>query len=125
MKNKGLKALMLMSIVLLSSFTVADSFVGVKKIIGEWDYTVPDASYEYQSGVLILSKVDKELTGKLNIGGYDIPLDDVDYKKNNLKASINVQGETVTLDLNFTKSTFEGTASYSMGDLTMKGVKKD
>ncbi len=124
MKNVALKSFVLLAVVVLSSFTLADDFMGVKKILGEWDYTVPDASYEYQKGVLVLSKVDGEFAGEVQISGQGIPLEDLVYEKNNLKASIYVQGESVKLDLNFTKKAFEGTVSYSQGSMEMKGTKK-
>ncbi len=124
MKNVALKGFLLLSIIVLSSFAVKDSFVGVKKILGEWDYSIPDAPYEYQKGVLVLKKVDGELTGEMVIGGQGSPLEDVTFEKNELNAMMNVQGETVRFKLNFTKKTFEGIVSYSQGTLDMTGTKK-
>ena len=124
MKNLALKSLTLLSIVVLSSFTMADSYMGVKKILGEWDYTIPDAPYEYQTGVLVLKKIDGVLAGEMIIGGQGSAMEEIVYEKNNLKAVMNVQGEMVKFDLNFTKKTLEGTVSYSQGTLEMKGTKK-
>ena len=50
--------------------------------------------------------------------------EEVVYEKNNLKAVMNVQGETVRFNINFTKKTLEGTVSYSQGSLDIKGTKK-
>ena len=124
MKNVALKSLILLSIVVLSSFTIVDSFIGVKKILGEWDYSIPDAPYEYQKGVLVLKKVEGELSGEMIIGGQGSPMEEIIYKNNNLKAVMNVQGEIVNFDINFTKKTLEGTVSYSQGSLEIKGTKK-
>lgn len=124
MKNVALKSLILLSIIVLSSFTMADSFMGVKKILGEWDYSIPDAPYEYQKGVLVLKRVDGVLSGEMIIGGQGSPMEEIVYEKNNLKAVMNVQGEIVNFDLNFTKKTLEGTVSYSQGSLEIKGTKK-
>ena len=124
MKNVAFKSVLLLSIIVLSSFAIKDSFVGVKKILGEWDYSIPDAPYEYQKGVLVLKKVDGALAGEMVIGGQGTALEDVVYEKNELKAMMNVQGETVRFKLNFTKKTFEGIVSYSQGSLDMKGTKK-
>ncbi|MEL4454375.1 hypothetical protein [Lutimonas vermicola] len=124
MKNLALKSLILLSIVVLSSFTMVDSFMGVKKILGEWDYTIPDAPYEYQKGVLVLKKIDGVLAGEMIIGGQGSAMEEIVYQKNNLRAVMNVQGEIVKFDLNFTKKTLEGTVSYSQGALEMKGTKK-
>jgi len=124
MKNVALKSLILISIVVLSGFTMVDSFMGVKKILGEWDYSIPDAPYEYQKGVLVLKKIDGVLSAEMIMGGQGSPMEEIVYKKNNLKAVMNVQGEIVNFDLNFTKKTLEGTVSYSQGTLEMKGTKK-
>ncbi|UCE94143.1 MAG: hypothetical protein JSV73_02355 [Flavobacteriaceae bacterium] len=124
MKNFTIKGLLLLTVIVLSSYSVPESFMGVKKILGEWDYTVPDASYEYQKGVLFLDKVDGELTGEVRIGGQGMALENIVFQKKNLKGDIYVQGEIVKLDLNFTKKTFEGTVTYSMGALKMNGTKK-
>lgn len=124
MKNVALKSLILLSIVVLSGFTMVDSFMGVKKILGEWDYSIPDAPYEYQKGVLVLKKIDGVLSGEMIMGGQGSPMGEIVYEKNNLKAVMNVQGEIVNFDLNFTKKTLEGTVSYSQGTLEMKGTKK-
>lgn len=124
MKNVAVKSLILLSIVVLSSFTMVDSFMGVKKILGEWDYSIPDAPYEYQKGVLVLKKIDGVLSGEMIMGGQGSPMEEMVYEKNNLKAVMNVQGEIVNFDLNFTKKTLEGTVSYSQGTLDMKGTKK-
>ncbi len=124
MKNVALKSLMLLSIVVLTSFTVVDSFMGVKKILGEWDYSIPNAPYEYQKGVLVLKKVDGVLAGEMIIGGQGSAMEDIVYEKNNLKAVMDVQGETVKFDLDFTKKTLAGTVSYSQGTLDITGTKK-
>lgn len=124
MKNVAFKSFLLLSIIVLSSFAVKDSFVGVKKILGEWEYSIPDAPYEYQKGVLVLKKVDGALEGEVLIGGQGMPLEDVAYEKNVLTAKMDVQGETVRYKLNFTKKSFEGIVSYSQGTLDMKGTKK-
>ena len=124
MKNVALKSLMLLSIIVLSSFTMADSFMGVKKILGEWEYSIPDAPYEYQKGVLVLTKVDGELSGEMIMGGQGSAMEEIVYEKNNLKAVMQVQGEIVKFDLNFSKKTLEGTVSYSQGSMGITGTKK-
>lgn len=124
MKNVAFKSFLLLSIIVLSSFAVKDSFVGVKKILGEWDYSIPDAPYEYQKGVLVLNKVDGALTGEMVISGNGTALEDIVFKKNVLNAMMNVQGETVRFKLNFTKKSFEGVVSYSQGTMDISGTKK-
>jgi len=124
MKNIAFKGILLLSIIVLSSFTVKDSFVKVKKILGEWEYSVPDAPYGYQNGTLVLSKVDGVLAGEMVMEGQGTPLEEVVFEKNVLKAKMYVQGETVRFNLNFTKKSFEGVVSYTQGTLDISGTKK-
>ena len=124
MKNIAFKSILLLSVIVLSSFAVKDSFVGVKKILGEWDCSIPDAPMEYQKAVLVLSKVDGVLTGEMMLGGQGMPLEDVVYEKDVLKAKLDIQGETVRYNLNFSKKSFEGIVSYSQGALDITGTKK-
>jgi hypothetical protein len=108
----------------MTSFTVNDSLVVTKKFIGEWEYSVPDAPYQYQAGTFIFSKVEKKLSGTIAIDGYKTDLSNVVTKKNNLTCEVYIEGETVTFDLTFTKKSFSGTASYSQGELDISGSKK-
>ena len=125
MKNIVLKGILLLAIVVMGSFTVEESSVmGVKKVLGEWDCSIPDAPYEYQKSVLVLKKTDGVLSGEMVFGGQGNEMEEVVYQKNNLKAVMNVQGELVKFDLNFSKKTLEGTVSYSQGTLNITGAKK-
>ncbi len=126
MKNMSLASVMVLMFVLISGFTSVDeSFKVNKKILGEWNYTVPQASYEYQKGVLVFSKDGKDLRGEVIIMGQPVPMQNVIGKKNNVKAEIDVQGEMVKLDLNFNKTTFDGTVNYSQGSLEIQGSRKE
>ena len=72
----------------------------------------------------VIKKTDGVLSGEMIMGGQGSPMEEVVYEKNNLKAVMNVQGETVRFNINFTKKTLEGTVSYSQGSLDIKGTKK-
>lgn len=124
MKNTLIGTIVLLVVLVMSSFTFVETFKVNKKILGEWEYTIPEAPYEYQEGVLIFSKEGKELKGEMIVGGYTTVLEDLVNLKGNVKATIDVQGEAVSFDLNFTKKTFEGTVSYSQGWLDISGTKK-
>jgi len=125
MKNIILKSTLIFTLILMSSFTLLETFKVNKKILGEWEYTAPQAPYEYQKGVLVFSKEGKELKGEMVIGGYSMVMEELVNVKTNVKSRINIEGEIVSFDLNFDKNTFEGTASYSEGSLEISGSKKD
>lgn len=124
MKAIIIKSTLILSVIVLSAFSVKDSYIGVKKVLGEWECAIPEAPYEYQNIVLVLSKVDGKLEGEMQVGGQGIPMRDMVFDKSNLKATMDVQGERVNFDLNFTKKTLEGTVNYSEGTLDITGTKK-
>lgn len=125
MKNIMLKSTLVFTLILMSSFTLLGTFKVNKKILGEWEYTVPQAPYEYQKGTMILSKEGKVLKGEMVVGGYTTPMEELVNVKGNVKAKIDVEGESVSFDLNFSKNTFEGTVLYSQGEMEISGTKKD
>lgn len=124
MKSAILKMTLVFMVIVISGFTIAETFKVNKEILGEWEYTVPDAPYEYQKGVMILAKDHKELKGEMIIGGYSTPLEDLVNVKYNVKASMDVQGEGVTFDINFDGNTFKGTVDSSEGTMEISGSKK-
>ena len=125
MKNLILKSTIILSLLVMTSFTAKDSTTSAKKIVGVWEYSVPDAPYEYQTGIMTFSKVKKELSGFISIEGNKMDMEKVVFKKDKLTSEVYIQGETVTFNLTFEKNSFSGTASYSQGDMDITGTKKE
>jgi hypothetical protein len=121
MKKIILTSVMILSVVIMSSFSVVDS---KKKMIGAWEYSVPDAPYEYQEGELIIEKKDGKLTGYTMVDGFKTDIEDVVAKKNNVTFYLYVESEKVWFDLDFEKNYFAGIVSYSEGELEISGKKK-
>lgn len=124
MKKIILTSAMILTVVLMSSFAVNDVIDDSKNALGTWEYSVPDAPYEYQQGELIIEKKDGKLTGYTMMDGYKTTIEDVVTKKNNLTFYLYVENEKVSFDLDFEKKSFTGTVSYSEGDLEISGKKK-
>ena len=106
MKKIILTSAMILSVVLLSSFSVNDSVADSNVAIGTWEYSAPDASYEYQKGGFVFEKNGDKLTGYVMLDGYKVTLEDLKSEKNNLTFNVYVEGEKVTLELNFEKKYF-------------------
>ncbi len=124
MKKIILTSAMILSVVIMSSFAVNESIDDSKIVIGTWEYSVPDAPYEYQEGELIIEKKDGKLTGYTMMGGYKTDIEDVVVKNNNLTFYLYVESEKVIFDLDFEKKSFAGTVSYSEGELDISGKRK-
>ena len=50
MKNLILKVSAILVLFVLTSYIVKEESIGEKKLIGTWEYSVPDAPQQYQKG---------------------------------------------------------------------------
>ena len=93
--------------------------------VGTWDYSAPNAPYEYSKGQLIITKAEDKLEGVVNIDGYEMKLNSVKVEKDVLTFSLYVEGDYVSVKLTITGDSFEGKASTTEGllDVTGKRVK--
>jgi len=93
------------------------------KIVGTWDYSAPNAPYEYSKGQIIISETDDKLEGKVSIDGYDMKLNNIKFEKDLLSFSLYVEGEYVSVKLTFKKDKFTGSANTPEGTLEVTGEK--
>ena len=122
--NRILSAsVVIMLLFVTTSFSPEKAAFGVKKFVGVWEYEAPNAPYGYQNGVITLTKEKKMLKGSVSIGSNASDLDEIVTEKNKLTGVVIVEGERVTLELNFEKDTFEGVAMSSQGSLPMTGKR--
>ncbi len=117
---------LLLLVALISNFTKTNSTTtNSKKIIGTWEYTVPNAPYEYQEGELTIEEVDGELSGYTMVGDYKTDVEDLVIEDKNVTFTINIEDTEVSFDLDFDKNSFKGTVTYVEGTLTISGTKKE
>jgi len=123
MKNLILKGSLVLILFVTASFLTINKDTSDMKMVGSWEYSAPDAPYEYQEGEIHFLLQDDKLVGFVSIDGYKIELEDVVVKGDNVTCEVYVEGESVTLELKFKKKSFTGTASYSEGTLEFTGKK--
>lgn len=93
------------------------------QVIGTWDYSAPNAPYEYSKGQIIIAKKGDELEGKVSIDGYDMKLNNIKIDKDLLSFSLYVEGEYVSVKLTIKKDAFSGTADTPEGTIELTGEK--
>ena len=123
MKNLILKGLLVLILFVTASFLTINKDTSDMKMVGSWEYSAPDAPYEYQEGEIHFLMQEDKLVGFVSIDGYKIELEDVIVKGDKVTCEVYVEGESVTLELKFKKKSFTGTASYSEGTLDFSGKK--
>ena len=106
-------------------FNVAAVSAKDNDAVGTWDYSAPNAPYEYSKGKLIITQGEDKLEGKVDIDGYEMKLNSVKVEGDVLTFSLYVEGEYVSVKLTIKGDSLEGKASTSEGllDVTGKRVK--
>lgn len=115
---------LLLTIILFTNFTTVNNS-NTKKILGTWEYAVPDAPYEYQKGELVIKKTDGKLSGYTESDGYKTDIEDIVVDGKNVTFIMYIENTEIEFDLTFDKNSFKGTVSYTEGTLDISGIKKE
>lgn len=104
-------------------FNVATVSAKDQDVVGTWDYSAPNAPYEYSKGQIIITQGEDKLEGKVDIDGYEMKLNSVKLEDDVLAFSLYVEGEYVSVKLTVKGDSFEGKASTSEGLLEVTGKR--
>jgi len=104
-------------------FNVSTVSAKDKDVVGTWDYSAPNAPYEYSKGQIIITQGEDKLEGKVDIDGYEMKLNSVKLEDDVLAFSLYVEGEYVSVKLTVKGDSFEGKASTSEGLLEVTGKR--
>ena len=115
---------MLLTLLVMLSFTGIESTVSSKNVIGTWEYSAPDAPYEYQAGKIVFEMKEDKLTGYVSIDEYKIEMKSIVEKKNIVTCEAYIEGESVHFEMIFKKESFSGKATYSEGSLELTGARE-
>lgn len=116
-------------LIVLGLFFITGVFFNInaqssKTIIGDWKYSVPEAPYGYEKGVIALVEKDKALSGDLVFdSGYKVKLSNVTLKADTLRLGVYVDSEYVTVVSKVKGNKMEGTVDSSQGKMTLKAEK--
>lgn len=94
-------------------------------LIGSWEYMAPNIGLKYQSGSLEFSYEEEELKGKVIFWNREIPMENVVFEDNKVRAHITLEGEQIDLFLRFESNSFKGTVSHPQGYLRITGNKRN
>jgi len=94
------------------------------KVVGDWEYSVPNAPYEYQKGELVIENMGNALSGHIKVNDDEIDLLDIILNKNTLSFNVYIEDTQVSFKLDFEKKSFAGNVSYSEEILSIVGTKK-
>ena len=110
--------------VLFLSFTNSIILEDKTRVIGTWDYSVPEAPSEYQKGELTIENIGNTLSGHINVNDGQTELEDLILEKNTLTFIAFIEDAEVSFKLDFDKKHFAGNVSYSEETLSITGIKQ-
>ena len=118
-----MKTMKILSVVL---FLMAFGFEGwaqEKDWVGTWQYTAPQADYQYQKGQIVFVMEGKELKAFVEVNQNKIPGQQLQVSKDEATFSIYLEGEPIKISLKKENKKLSGEATYSEGRVSITGEK--
>jgi len=103
------------------SFTDVKHDEGPTKLLGSWNYVAPDIGLIFQKGAIEFSFEEDILKGNVMFHDRIIPMEDLIYEENIVRAHVIFEGEQVDIFLKFQLDSFQGTVSHPKGYLRISG----
>jgi len=105
------------------SFTDINYHEGPAGLLGSWEYVAPTIGWKYQKGALEFSYEEEVLKGRVIFHDVVIPMRNLIYDENKLRAHIIFEGSQIDIFLRFQEDSFKGTVSNPQGYMRISGVK--
>lgn len=99
------------------------SWFGGEELLGYWNYSVPNAPYEYSKGDLLIDKEKDDFTVKIILPAGSMNAQNVVVQGNKINFKVYVEGSLVTVALEAQGDTISGVAETQEGPLQIKGTK--
>jgi hypothetical protein len=116
--------ILLALLVVISISISSDAAVkGLKKVLGKWEFSAPNAPRPYDSGTLVLKEVERKLTGEFNVKGEIIAIPKVEFEAETLSLNFEIENTPITLNLKLTDGLFEGVTDTPNGLVTVKAFR--
>ncbi|PIB39175.1 hypothetical protein BFP75_12815 [Maribacter sp. 4G9] len=96
---------------------------GEEELVGYWNYSVPNAPYEYSKGDLLINKEQDNFTVKIMLPGGSINAESVVVQGNKINFKVYVEGSLVKVALEAQGDIISGIAETPEGSLQIKGTK--
>jgi len=105
------------------SFTEIENDEGKTKLSGSWEYIAPDIGMIFQKGAIKFSIEQDVLKGNVIFHDRIIPMQNIIYDKDVVRAHIVFEGEQIDIFMRFQSESFKGTVSHPKGFIRITGHK--
>ena len=103
------------------SFTDVKHDEGPTRLLGSWNYVAPEIGLKFQKGAIEFSFEEDVLTGNVIFDDRIIPMKNLIYEENKVRAHLIFEGEQVDIFLRFQLDSFKGTVSHPKGFMKISG----
>ena len=122
---KNLKALVIISLLVLSTGVLFAQAKSDVKPEGTWTFTAQDAPYEYSTGELVITLEEKELKGELVFSeNYKIQLQDLKLEDDIITFKAYVEGSLITSKNTITNDEMKGEVTTPEGIIGFSAKRK-
>ena len=122
---KNLNALLLISLLVLTTGNLFSQKKSDVKPEGTWTFTSQDVPYEYSKGNLLVTRESKELRGEIVFSEYNkVKVQDLILEDNVLTFKAYIEVEMVNVKGEITGDEMKGTATSSEGTVTWSAKRK-
>ncbi len=108
---------------LISGFTNIKNNDAPSELLGSWEYIAPTMGFIYQKGALKFNYEKEVLTGTVILQDRIIPMRNLIYKDDKVRAYIMFEGHQIDIFLRFQMDSFKGTVSHPQGYMRISGSK--
>ncbi len=123
MRKILLLSIPLLLVFLLSGFSNIKNSDVPSKLLGSWEYIAPTIGFKYQKGALNFSYEKEVLKGSVILEDRIIPMRNLIYEDDKVRAYIMVEGQQIDIFLRFQMDSFKGTVSHPQGYIRISGIK--
>lgn len=93
------------------------------ELLGSWEYIAPTMGFIYQKGGLKFNYEKEVLTGTVILQDRIIPMRNLIYEEDKVRAYIMFEGQQIDIFLRFQMNSFKGTVSHPQGYIRISGSK--
>jgi hypothetical protein len=113
----------ILSVVLCLMVVGFEGWAQEKDWVGTWQYTAPQADYQYQKGQIVFVMEGKELKAFIEVNQNKIPGQQLQVSKDEASFSIILEGEPIQISLKKENKKLSGQATYSEGKVSITAEK--
>lgn len=118
-----MKMMKIIPVVFLMMVCVSTGWAQEKNWVGTWQYSAPQADYQYRKGNIAFTMEGKELKAFVEVNGQKIQARELKISGNQASFNLYIEGEYIKVSLQREDKGLSGNAAYSGGKVSITGKK--